>query len=75
MAKTFDKITSFVMGIVAALIGVGTGGLFLNGTFTRTWGLSLLPVQVHTVAGWIIIGVTLLGVVIALIRWLMKAMK
>lgn len=58
-----SKIVSTILWIVAVLVSIGVGGLFINGTFTETVLLEFLPLIVHQIAGWIIIGSTILGAV------------
>lgn len=54
-----------ILGVIALL---GIGGLFVQGTFLNVVILKLLPQIVHTVVGYGIIGLTLLGVGTALYR-------
>ena len=45
--------------LVSVLVGVGVGGLFINGTFTSIILLKWLPLIVHQFVGWFIVFATL----------------
>lgn len=48
---------------ITIIVSLGIGGLFINGTFLNVVILSWLPQIVHTIVGWAVIGLTLVGVV------------
>lgn len=69
MAKiTFKKSFNLVMWLVGVIVGVGVGGLFLNGTFLNTFLLKLLPLLVHQITGWLIIATTLIAAIAAIMK-------
>lgn len=50
--KTLAKWIAMIIGL---FIGIGVGGLFVNGTFTEVVILNWIPLIVHQVLGWIMI--------------------
>lgn len=68
MDKTIKKTTDWVMGIVAFIVALGIGGLFIAGTFQSVVILSILPAIVHTVVGWAMIAGTVLTAVFKIIK-------
>lgn len=55
LKRQVNGLTGWIMLIVALIVGVGIGGLFINGNFANVVILKLLPLIVHTVTGWIIV--------------------
>lgn len=53
--RTAKKYTDWLTTIIMLIVGIGVGGLFVNGTFLSVFLLSYLPTIVHTVVGWLII--------------------
>lgn len=49
------------------LVGIAIGGAFVNGMFMDVVILSLLPLIIHQVVGWIIIVGTILSVVMKIV--------
>jgi len=58
------KLPKFVLYILAILISVAIGGLFVSGTTLSFPLLSYLPLIIHQIVGWIVIGITILGVIL-----------
>lgn len=56
--KGWENALWMILGVIAL---VGVGGLFVKGTFTSVVLLSYLPQIVHTIVGWLIIILTLIG--------------
>ena len=67
MKKQIKKTTDIVMAIVAFIVALGIGGLFVAGGFTNVVLLKLLPLIVHQIVGWIVIGGTVLAAVLKLL--------
>lgn len=72
MAKKNKIDTKSIAGWIAMTIGfivmLGVGGLFVNGTFTGVVILKLLPLIVHQVVGWLIIGGSILSAVLNFLK-------
>ena len=64
MGKKLDVIGG-ISWIVGVLVAIAVGGLFINGTFLSVVILKWLPLIVHQVVGWLIVGSTILGLVLA----------
>lgn len=62
------KAKEWLMWIVGLFVGVGIGGLFLNGTFQTGVLLSLFPMIVHTIIGWVLVVGTLIAFVMKLYK-------
>ena len=56
------------MAVVAFVVAIGIGGLFIAGGFTQVILLKLLPLIVHQVVGWAMIAGTILAVVMKLLK-------
>jgi hypothetical protein len=65
MAK-WHKWLNRTMWLLGAVVGVGIGGLFINGTFQNAVILNILPAVVHTVVGWALIAGSVLTAAIKL---------
>jgi hypothetical protein len=68
--KTTKKAYKFVMWLVGAFVTLGVAGLFISGTFMNTF-LSIFPLIVHQIIGWIII----LGFIWGVIGYVFKLNK
>jgi hypothetical protein len=66
--KQLKKGTDLVMAIVAFIVAIGIGGLFIAGGFTQVILLKLLPLIIHQIVGWAMIGGTILAVVMKLLK-------
>lgn len=53
--RSKKKLAGWIATIIALLIAVGVGGLFVDGTFTSVVILKWLPLLVHQIVGWVII--------------------
>lgn len=69
----FDSILTALAWIIGIVTSLGIGGLFVAGTFTSTAILKWIPTIVHTVVGWTIISITLLGALMLVFRKIAKA--
>lgn len=67
MVKKLDLIGG-IAWIVGIFIAIAVGGLFINGTFLSVIILKWLPLIVHQIVGWLIIGATLIGIVASAIK-------
>jgi len=66
--KKIKKGTDWIMAVVAFVVAIGIGGLFIAGGFTQVILLKLLPLIVHQVVGWAMIAGTILAVVMKLLK-------
>lgn len=58
----------YILGIV---VSIALGSMFIAGTFgpgTNTIILSYLPLIIHQIVGWALIGTTIWGVIAAVIK-------
>lgn len=53
------KLFDWIMWLVAIIVSIGIGGLFINGAFMNVIILSWLPLIIHQIVGWLIIGTTI----------------
>lgn len=59
--KNYKNLMNWLVMIVTWVALIGVGGLFVNGAMLGVPILSYLPTIVHTIVGWIIIGLTVLA--------------
>lgn len=64
MAKKKNPIARIVMWIVSLVVVLAVGGLFASGTTTGFPILSWIPSIVHTIVGWGIIILALIGAIL-----------
>ena len=64
MAKT--KAVNLLMWIIGVLIALAVGGAFVAGQFANVVILNYLPLVVHQFVGWLIIILTIIGVIMAI---------
>jgi hypothetical protein len=66
--KTNRLLFEWVMYIVILLVTLAIGGSFIAGKYTDVIILSMLPLIVHQIAGWIIVITTVIGLVYRIIK-------
>jgi hypothetical protein len=64
-AKKYAGIIGMIIGLIAI---IGVGGLFINGTFLNVVLLKYLPLLVHQIVGWILVGGSILSGVLSLVK-------
>lgn len=62
------KIITFVMWLVGIISAIAIGGFFVSGGFMNVFLLKWLPLLVHQIVGWTIIGSTVIGAIAALLK-------
>jgi hypothetical protein len=65
--KPMMKFWAFLMWLLAIIIALAVGVSMINGTLA----ISFLPAIVAIVAGWIVVILTFLGIIMAIFNWLM----
>ena len=59
--KSKNNLISGLMWIIAVIVSIAVGGSFVAGKFMDVIILNMLPLIVHQIVGWIIVGSTTLG--------------
>lgn len=62
------KWASWIAMILALVVAIAIGSYFVDGAFTNAFLLNYLPLIVHQIVGWTIIGGSILSFVLNLIR-------
>jgi len=68
MAKKKFKLSNIVGMLVGVVASIGVGELFIGGSMLDGVILGLLPLLVHQIVGWTIIG----GSILSLVSYLMN---
>lgn len=66
MTKKKKDLMTWLTTIITLIVAIGIGGLFAVGEMTGVPLLSYLPLIVHQVVGWIVIGGSILNFVLGL---------
>jgi len=59
---------NWVTLILMLIVGIGVGGLFINGTFLSVVFLKYLPLIVHQVVGWGLVAGSILSFVMKIMK-------
>lgn len=63
-----NKLVDWILTLVSVIASIGVGSLFISGTFMGAVILKFLPLIVHQVVGWTIIGGALLGLIMKIVK-------
>lgn len=63
MGKKSMKWYSWLAAIVATIVAVAIGSLFIGGSFASTMLLGWIPAMGQTIIGWVIIVIGVLGLI------------
>lgn len=66
--KLMKNLPETAMWVISLIVAIGVGGLFIDGAFMSVVLLKYLPLIVHQVVGWVIVGGTLAGAVMKLMK-------
>lgn len=65
-SKPLDKILNIVLWLALLMVGLATGGQFIDGAFLGTKFLTVFSPSIHTFVGWFIALSTIAGSVFKL---------
>ena len=66
--KNTKKITGWLGIVLALIVTIAIGGAFVNGTFLAVPILKYLPLIIHQVVGWVMIGGAILNVILGFMK-------
>lgn len=68
MAKQKMHWSDWLWMVISLIVGIGVGGLFINGTFLNVFILNWLPELVHTIVGYIIVFGSAVGFLVKIFK-------